>query len=1552
VQYVYSYTVEDKISDTVKIRVSDADASRSNLVNDVSTETFRIKGKLRITYPNTGSETWSVGDKPTILWQRSGTINTVIIDYSIDSGNNWNNITSTADGLLNSYEWTIPDAARSLPSQALIRISDASDTTGTVKDTSDNPFTIRGVLSVTAPASGEYVEVLNNYPIKWTRQGNIPELTIKFSVGSGDYEICQDDSEPPNDAVDVDASLGSTTGWSWYVPDRLSTSRDVKIQIIDEQDPQVTATVQFKLRGEVNFQGNTIPTEGERWEVGSNHTIQWTTVGSIQTVNLFYSTDDGQNYTLIGSSTTGQLTWQIPTDVQGIVTTTAKLKAIDALDTGTYDESPTFKIVPKFSNVRVTDESGSTVQEIIANSTDTTPQKFYIKWTAEGQAPYVRLRYSAGGFDVYSVVIQDTEGTGDGQEKIKNDMSFLWHVPDIAQPDVYNWNDAYVRVEYYDDQFVYADSASFKIVPGFTVVSPNTSLDSDDVVVSKDYTISWTCTSAYVDYVEIFYSTDGGATYPAGNKITNPNPINGQPTTYFSNTGNAGDLRSFVWSVPETLPITTQFKIKVVDVDPDTTTAYDESDDVVQVRPWFHIIQPDGGELFEVYQDDTSTDIEWEWKGGVSQVKLEICDDNNCDLIDVTTNDGSYSNAIEGWKIPDFISDTVKIRISDADQGHPYPATEDTSDDYFKIKAVLRVESPNSSSDKWVIGTTREIKWYTTGSNYTDGSTPAVKIIAYTTDPADLWFRDDQGAVYTIDNPLVIETAYLNNGNNYTTRSWSVPDKASKKVKIRVIDINDADGIVYDDSDEEFSIQGSFTITSPTGSDRWVVGSTHEITWDSVGSSIVQAELTYSVDGGTNWKPVEENEEGTANDGIVTNDGSFIWTVPDEVASTGTTVQTLIKIEDPSDSDVNNISDTFDIIGSFTINTPIGSERWVTNESHTVSWSTNGSISKVNLYYFKIDTSANLIPISTNYTNFSGDNSKEWKIPDHSDLPDGPITVKIRIEDAQDPTVYAESPQFTMDYYTITWDVRDFLTNMPIGGGLVVSDTSGWEASGLSSETPIGHRTPYGGWSASWEHEDYGAKTKDYVADSDQEFTIYLESKVVHVWEAQTEYVYDPNSDKLTFNTTLIRDGSIVYGAQNCTIKIFDYDGNGNVMELSDPDADEAGFFHTEWANTGLDTSRVYNALTTVENVLGGIFKTPFLINLTPTVSMHNVVNEVEEQTNLMVGDKTKAEVLAEGGFVGIVTTKLDEQATKIDTKMEEQKELIVGDKSVEEVKAAGGMIGMVEETLQSFEDRSTTVINTLQSGAQQAVEAGEELESIAKKYSWNAVVSPNPALTGEMITLQLQGQPELFPILNIYSWDNQSIIKDWVLAEVSPGLYQFEFQADSRFQVGKAYTYVITEQTTGGLVTGSGMVEEMSITTIAGLAAAAPEAERTAKKTLDLVKALEATIGSEDGISIALTLQNLQESVEELPEIMAREGPSAIITSALNEISDKLNEIVSEEGYDLEELFEEKLSESPTIKEIRKRTTTIEGVLNILRALFEAKFGGMDTPIVSAILQ
>ena len=130
--------------------------------------------------------------------------------------------------------------------------------------------------------------------------------------------------------------------------------------------------------------------------------------------------------------------------------------------------------------------------------------------------------------------------------------------------------------------------------------------------------------------------------------------------------------------------------------------------------------------------------------------------------------------------------------------------------------------------------------------------------------------------------------------------------------------------------------------------------------------------------------------------------------------------------------------------------------------------------------------------------------------------------------------------------------------------------------------------------------------------------------------------------------------------------------------------------------------------------------------------------------------------------------------------------------------------------------------------------------------------------------------------MLTIYRWDDAKIIDSIILTQDASGTYSYEFTADSRFPVGKSYTYIVSEQTTGGLVAGSGSVESMSLTTIAGLAAAAPGAERIAKKALDAIKAVESVVISKDNINIALTLQNLKESVDLIPSAMAKDGPSA----------------------------------------------------------------------------
>jgi len=478
---------------------------------------------------------------------------------------------------------------------------------------------------------------------------------------------------------------------------------------------------------------------------------------------------------------------------------------------------------------------------------------------------------------------------------------------------------------------------------------------------------------------------------------------------------------------------------------------------------------------------------------------------------------------------------------------------------------------------------------------------------------------------------------------------------------------------------------------------------------------------------------------------------------------------------------------------------------------------------------------------------------------------------------------------------------------------------------------------------------------------------------------SRAEFTYYASGDDLKVTSWLEIDSKIIASVSQINIEI--RDGSLTLIKTLSSSAPTAeGYFNTNWDGTtavptGLEEGVVYTCSVKITTNGGMLFTSPASFSITvpkrlqvvedvAKATQAAVTEKLNEQIDVMTGTgMTAAEVIAQGGMTGIIQSKMTEQSNTItnkttemkntiDTKMTEQTNIITT--KTTEMKTA------VETTLASFETRSDAAITKLQSGADQAVEAGQqvagaasELEATAKKYSWNSTVSPNPALAGDDITLQVQGQPGLMPMVTIYSWDNKILMGDRYFKETADGLYAFAFKADERFTPGKSFTYVVSESITGGLIAGSGTVESMSITTIAGLAAAAPEAEKAAKKALDAISAIEAMLISRDNTNIALTLRSLQASVERIPSIFAKEAESSKVTAdTLNEISERLKKMAGEEGYDLSSILEQKLADSPTMKDVRTKTDRIQTTTGILLKLFEAEFGGEDAIVVSVGLE
>jgi hypothetical protein len=145
----WDWTNPNLISDSCIIRiVSNADTS----ISDVCDSNFSIviDANLNLLIPN-GGELWESLTEYSITWT-SENVNNIIIEYSIDNGNNWQ-IIDTVSALLDEYNWE----THYQPSETYkIRISSFEHPF--VADESDNNFTI-----VVSP---RITESLDYYPLQ------------------------------------------------------------------------------------------------------------------------------------------------------------------------------------------------------------------------------------------------------------------------------------------------------------------------------------------------------------------------------------------------------------------------------------------------------------------------------------------------------------------------------------------------------------------------------------------------------------------------------------------------------------------------------------------------------------------------------------------------------------------------------------------------------------------------------------------------------------------------------------------------------------------------------------------------------------------------------------------------------------------------------------------------------------------------------------------------------------------------------------------------------------------------------------------------------------------------------------------------------------------------------------------------------------------------------------------------------------------------------------------------------------------------------------------
>ncbi len=898
----YSWIIPDDPSETIKVRITDNNRTQ---VNDASDNYFTLltRPRITLTQPN-GGELLTIGDSYSIKWNIDGQITShyVKIEYSKD------NFVADTQAISNytpdDGEFTWLSIADDTSSTVKIRITDLQSGFSDVTDTSDNYFEIKlPSVTITSPNGGEVWYATGVYPITWTKEGEVGDLVLEYSLDNG--------GSWATITTDVSADLGT---YAWTLPNNFGSQCLVRIKDPNRATTIDTSNAFFSI---IVPSLTVISPDGqEDWVVGTQHNITWSAIGTNGSVHnnltLQYSTNAGSSWTNIatGEANDGTYSWT----VADAVSSACRIKIFDASRTETMDTSNA-EFTISSPTITVTSPNGAE-QWVIGTAQN-------ITWASAGSisANNLKLEYSIDGGSTWNTI-----ATGE-----VNDGAYSWTVANAVSGTCKVRITDTGRTDVPQDT---SDGVFAILVPQITVTSPN---GGELWTVGDTEAITWSVVGQLTGNLKLEYSKD--------NFISDVQPI--VTVTNIST--------SYNWVVPD--DVSTTVRVRITDLDRAASTDKSNSDFTILPTPEITLTLPNGGESWII---GTQHNITWIDNGGPISNNLELeytVDGSNWVTIATgEANDGSYN-----WTVPNNASSTVRVRITDANR----TTTTDVSNNYFIIAVpTLTITSPNSG-EFWAVGDYAPVTWITVGSvsnelvlyysvdagstwetiatneqndgKYTwivpnepsslarlkivDGARPA------TSDTSDANFTIISVPTLTITSPDGGETYVLGDTMNITWSSkglsigllkieysadnfatsrtiaqdisntgsygWTIPEAALSGATIKVRITDQARPAITDTSNANFRIRGGFTITAPNGGESWGAKSTQAITWTTKGT-IANVKLEYSLDSGTTWSTIISS---------VANANSYNWTLPDAQKAA-----CRVRVSDASDSTVNALS--------------------------------------------------------------------------------------------------------------------------------------------------------------------------------------------------------------------------------------------------------------------------------------------------------------------------------------------------------------------------------------------------------------------------------------------------------------------------------------------------------------------------------------------------------------------------------------------------------------------------------------------------------------------
>ncbi len=541
------------------------------------------------------------------------------------------------------------------------------------------------------------------------------------------------------------------------------------------------------LMGQTPFIKVIQPNGGESWAVGTTHLISWND-NFTQPVKIMLSTDNGQHYQTIANSVEGT-TWSWEISKNQEISENCLIKVVSTVNDQYADESNyTFAItaVPEKSKIHVIQPNVKNIEWAVGTT-------HKISWNTN----------LSGKVDLYLIHCEPDGSETQPQDSILISKDVLgstydWEITNATKYPVYGYYK--IRVSSSSDTTVTDLSNNTFAITALPkgsfikVLQPN--VKHIEWAVGTTHKISWnTNLSGKVDLYLIHCEPDGSETQPQDSILISKDVL-----------GSTYD-----WEITNTTeyPVYGYYKIRVSSSSDTTVTDLSNNTFAITALPkgtFLTIIKPSD---YDTLLIGSQYLISWNtnYRG---KFKLYLVD-----ISSVTTPGakpwvsylGSTTGTTFGWTVPDTvrISHGYAICISNSD------STLVRQSGLFivrKVKGTITVLSPNGG-EKWAAGSTHLISW-----------------------KSNVLGKFNIGIIRPGGGSDLTAIATNVPGSTY---AWTLPD-IQGDLEVIVSSVDNPN--IFDISDSVFHVllypPGSFIhVIQPDGGEKWQIGSSHLISWNT-----------------------------------------------------------------------------------------------------------------------------------------------------------------------------------------------------------------------------------------------------------------------------------------------------------------------------------------------------------------------------------------------------------------------------------------------------------------------------------------------------------------------------------------------------------------------------------------------------------------------------------------------------------------------------------------------------------------------------------------------